>query len=245
MALFAKDSGKVKRSVDLSPNTDTALDAFRGLTEKRGVALSRGAAIDAVMGAVLRLSGAQAARLYEEAIRGLKSSQDMLDATSREDALIRQEAASEVEAWKRAAELFEILADGFNEPAPMRSVKMRGCRVLLPDSPDWIIVNEGDAAKSSNATVIEIRNRTRFNAPHFVYFDDGEASTSIIDKAILAVYPRYADILAARVEPIRDAKGNYLNLEQLAEAPLPCYFPVPPTGSPYGIALIPEKGEAG
>ena len=246
MSLFSKEKGRVKRSVDLSPNTDVALDAFRNLSEKRGVSLSRGAAIDAVLGAILRLSPEMAASLYKEARRGLKAAQDALDATSREDALSRRSATENVEGWKTVAELFDIIADGYEEPAPMRSIGMKGRRVLIPDAPDWILVNEGNAAQSTVATVVEIKNGARFDAPHFVYFDNGEAGHKAIDAAILAVYPRYEDILAARIEPVKDSDGNYLNLEELKEAPMPGYFPAqqnnPVSGNPYGVVIIPEKG---
>lgn len=245
MSLFSKEKGRVKRSVDLSPNTDVALDAFRDLSAKRGVSLSRGAAIDAVLGAILRLTPEMAARLYKEAHKGLKGAQDALDATSREDALSRRNAAETVEGWKSVVELFDIMADGYEEPAPMRSIRMSGRRVLIPDAPDWILVNEGDAAQSTVATIVEIKNGARFNAPHFVYFDNGEASSRAIDAAILAAYPRYGEILAARIEPMKDADGNYLNLEELKEAPAPGYFPAqendPIAGNPYGVAIIPAR----
>lgn len=246
VSLFARENRRVKRSVDLSPSSDVLLDAFRKLAEKRDVSLSRGAAIDAVLGAVLRVSPGQAARLYDAARKGLASSQDALDATSREDALSRQRAAEEVESWQRIAELFDILSNDYIEPAPMRSVKMLGQHLLVPDAPDWILVNEKDAACSTRATIVEVKNGARFEAPHFVYFDTGESSTRSIDAAILEIYPDYEKILAARVEPVRDAEGNLLNLDQLKEAPVPGYFPALPNdpvqGNPYGVVLVPEKG---
>ena len=246
MSLFSKENGRVKRSVDLSPNTDVALDTFRSLSKKHGVLLSRGAAINAVLGAILRLSPEMAARLHKEANKALKSAQDALDATSREDALSRRSAADTVENWKNVVELFDIIADGHKEPAPMRSIAMDGRHLLVPDAPDWILVNESKAAQSTVATIVEIKNGTHFNAPHFVYFDNGEAGPKAIDAAILAVYPGYKSILAARIEPVKDSDGNYLNLEELKEAPMPGYFPAQPNdpaaGNPYGVVIIPEKG---
>lgn len=247
-SLFAKEKGRVKRSVDLSPKTDEVLDNFRILAEKDGVSLSRGAAIDAVLGAILSLSPAQAARIYTNVSKELKVAQDTLDATSRDDVLSHRRAADEVESWERVTELFDILSDDYTEPAPMRSIPMSGCHIIVPDAADWIIVNAANAADSTHATVVEIKNGSRFNAPHFVFFDCGEASTEAIDAAIIAVYPQYENVLAARVEPIRDTEGNLLNLGQLKEAPMPGYFPVhyandPAQETPYGVVLVPEKGE--
>lgn len=244
MPLFEKEKSRIKRSVDLSPDTDVALDAFRALAEKRGVSLSRGAAIDAVLGAILRLKPEQAARLYNEARKGIEAAQIELDATSRDDALSWRSAAEDVDGWKSIAELFDVIADDYVEPAPMRSIKMLGQRILIPDSTDWIVVNESNAAGSTKATIVEVKNGSRFGAPHFIYFADGETSTEAIDAAILAVYPRYEDILAARVEPAVDSSGNCLNLEQLRNAPVPGYFAAMSNGSvaenPYGVILIPD-----
>lgn len=248
MTLFVRERSRIKRSVDLSPWTDEALDDFRALSEKRGLSLSRGAAIDAVLGAVLRLSPEQAAHLRDAAGRGLETSLEALDATSRDDIYTRREAAENVARWEDAIELFDIIADDYEQSTPMRSIQMHGKRLLIPDSPDWISINEGDAARSTVATIVEVKNGAQFDSPHFVYFDDGETTPSAIDAAILAIYPSYADILAARVKPIRDADGRYLNREQLQNAPDPGYYPAQPhdpvLGDPYGVVIISEKGES-
>ena len=45
---------------------------------------------------------------------------------------------------------------------------------------------------------------------------------------------------------MKDSNGNYLNLEELKEVPIPGYFPArqidPVAGNPYGVVIIPEKG---
>lgn len=242
MSIFNKEKTRTKRSVDLSSRTDIAIDSFRSLAEKHGASLSRGAAIDAVLGVILGLSPSQAYRLLATAREGLKNDQDLLDAISREDVLSRRDANDTVNAWKQACELFGILADGYHEPKPMRSIQMHGRRILVPDASDWISVNEDNAAESTVATIVEVRNGERFDVPHFIYFDNGESSTQAIDKAVLSTYPRYEEVLKAKVEPVRDSDGTYLNLDELKSAPWPGYFRAQPndpeSGNPYGIMLI-------
>ena len=124
----------------------------------------------------------------------------------------------------------------------MRSIQMHGRRILVPDASDWISVNEDNAAESTVATIVEVRNGERFDVPHFIYFDNGESSTQAIDKAVLSTYPRYEEVLKTKVEPVRDANGTYLNLDELKSAPWPGYFRAQPndpeSGNPYGIMLI-------
>lgn len=248
MSLFTRDKVRTKRSVDLSPSTDAALDAFRTLVDKRGTSLSRGAAIDAVLTTVLSLNPPQAYRLLATAQQELESSKEVLDSTSHSDALSHQQADNDVKTWTQICELFGILADGHQELPPMRSIQMNGCRVLVPDAPDWITVNESEAISCNAATIVEVRNGGRFDMPHFIYFDNnGKSTTGDIDKAVLAVYPRYKKVLKAHVEPIRDANGRYLNIEELKNAPWPGYFPVleydEESRNPYGVVLIPDRKE--
>lgn len=247
MSIFTKEKSRTKRSVDLSSKTDTALDSYRLLiTEKHGVSLSRGAAIDSVLGVILNLEPPQAYQLLIRSEQELRNAQALLDATSREDVLSRQAAVNSVTTWTQICELLGILADGHQELPPMRSIQMNGCRVLVPDAPDWITVDEGEAISCSAATIVEVRNAARFDMPHFIYFDNnGKSTTDDIDKAVLAVYPRYKEVLKAPVEPIRDANGRYLNIEELKNASWPEYFPVlehdKESSNPYGVVLIPDK----
>lgn len=249
MSLFTKEKSRVKRSVDLSVGVDVALDEFRELVAKHGTSLSRGAAIDVILSAVLQLKPSQANRLLKTATHELGSAQAILDSTSLVDALSYRNALKEVETWKQVTELLDILGDGYEDRPPMRSIGMKGSRVLVvPDSDGWILVNEEDAPDCTEATIVEVKNGAQFNAPHFVYFNNGKAATHVIDAAIIEIYPPYKDILAARVEPKRDESGSYVNLDELKNAPIPGYFPAlpddPMAGNPYGVVLIDgEKGE--
>ena len=245
---FSPRRSPARNAASTSPSeTDTALDSYRLLiTERHGVSLSRGAAIDSVLGVILNLEPPKVYQLLMRAEQELRSARGLLDATSREDVLSRQAAVNSVTTWTQVCELFGILADGHQELPPMRSIQMNGFRVLVPDAPDWITVNEGEAISCSVATIVEVRNAARFDMPHFIYFDNnGKSTTGDIDKAVLAVYPRYKEVLKVPVEPIRDANGRYLNIEELKNASWPEYFPVlehdKESSNPYGVVLIPDK----
>lgn len=240
---------KLKRSVDLSPDTDVNLDRFRELAAGEGALPSRGAAIDAIVNTVLSLSSSDAAAMCQAARRALSAAEARIDATDRNDELAYRDATSSVKRFGGLVELFGILAGGITTSQPMRSIRMEGKRVLIPDSEDWIVINEKDAPRSTQATIVEIKNGARFGAPHFVYFDRGTARAAEIDEAILEVYPAYSEILSARVQPAYDAHGRIINLEEYAEAPLPGYFCAAPhdpeMGDPYGVHIIPNRGRKG
>lgn len=238
---------RTKRSVDLSNDVDAALDAYRGVQEKRGNPLSRGAAIETILGPILSLSPAQASQLGAAAEKELKSTQTLLDATRREDAFSHHDLQKEAEVWKTVRDLFETLAGDSIPRKPMRSIQMRAKRVIIPDSPDWVVVNEANAAGSTRATIIEVKNGDRFNVPHFVYFDNAETSTQLMDKAIVAIFPDFEKVLKEQVEPVMDANGVCLNLGEVQRAPAPGYFPAcehdPIQGDPYGVHIVlDEKG---
>ena len=240
----SRSTERTKRSIDLSKDVDAKLDSYRDTLENRGTPLSRGAAIETVLGPILSLNPAQASRLRATAERELKNEQELLDATSREDACSRHDLQKELETWEVVINLFEVLQGDFIPPEPMRAIQMCGKRVIIPDSSDWVVINEVNAPSSTRATVIEIKNGERFDTPHFIYFDNAETSTKLMDKAILAVFPDYEKVLKARVEPVMDANGVCLNLEQVRNAPIPGYFPArehdPILGDPYGIHVIPD-----
>ena len=239
---------RTKRSVDLSNDVDAALDAYRGVQERRGKPLSRGAAIETILGPILSLSPAQASQLGAAAEKELKSTQALLDVTQREDAFSHHDLQREAEVWKTVHDLFETLAVDSTPRKPMRSIQMRGKRVIIPDSPDWVVINEVNAASSTRATIIEVKNGARFNVPYFVYFDNEETSTRLMDKAILAIFPDFERVLKEQVEPVMDANGVCLNLGEVQRAPATGYFPAcehdPILGDPYGVHIIPdEKGK--
>ena len=244
--LFRKQAEKLKRSVDLSIETDAAIDHFRELFEKQGHRLSRGTVIDVVLNAVLNLRPDQAFYLLGESRSRLQSSKALLDATNSADEIAHAEAESTCQRWENVIELFSVLANGYVRPKPMKKIQMQGRSLIVPDSDDWIVVNPCDAPYSTVATVVEIRNGAEYNMPHFVYFEDGNAPTNVIDRAILAVYPAYRKVLDAKVDIQVDAQGEYVNLDEWANAPTPGYFPAQPnnptTGNPYGVMIILDKG---
>lgn len=249
MSIFTKEKSRTKRSVGLSSKTDTALDSYRLLiAEKHGVSLSRGAAIDSILGVILNLEPPQAYQLLIRSEQELRNAQALLDATSREDVLSRQAEVNSVATWGQICELFGILADGHQELPPMRSIQMNGCRVLIPDAPDWITVNEGEAIRCNAATIVEVRNAERFDMAHFIYFDNDDTATKDIDEKIAIVWPEYEEVLKRRVKPVLDSEGKCLNAKEFLDAPNTGYYRAttydPLRGNPYGVATIPdENGE--
>lgn len=242
MSIFAKQKARVKRSVDLSEDTDRLLDRFRSVAEEHGNSLSRGAALDSTTGVVLRLSPSQAYGFRAEADRQLEAAQTLLNMTDPKNKLLYRKAQEDVENLRLIDELFALLAGNYAEPSPMRVVEMYQRRLFIPDAEDWVLINSENAPESSKATIVEVQNGARFGARHYVFFDNGETAPKYIDRAIRAKCPEYEKILLAKVEPVRDANGSYLNIEQLRNAPSIGYFParddIPASEAPYGVVII-------
>lgn len=247
--LIKRQTEKMKRSVDLAVGTDEAVDRFRKLVEKRGTRLSRGTVIDIVLNAVLSLSPEQAFHLLEKSRSQFESAKKMLDATNSEDEASYNEAKAICKHWENIIELFEILADDYVKPNPMRKIRMRGRSLVIPESRDWVVVNPDSAPYSTVATIVEVRNGAKYNMPHFVYFENGEMTTREIDRAILTVFPDYQIVLDNKVDIQVDSRGEYINLDEWANAPTPGYFPAQTnnstTGNPYGVVIIMDAGGEG
>lgn len=232
---------RIKRSVDLSQDTDGYLDHFRDLAARKSPPLSRGAALDIVAKATLSLTPDEAAEISHAVSKVLRAAQERLEGISSTNEYTYSEANASVERLTDFVELLDILSDGRRAPAPMRRIDMRGKRLYIPDSDDWYVLNDQHAAISDEATIVEVKDGSRFGIPHFVYFDNGETATNLIDEKILDVFPEYREVLARQVKPLYDADGNFLNANEYARSPIRGYFhPLPLNalmGNPYGVHI--------
>lgn len=247
--MFFQAPKRVKRSVDLNEETDFRIDHYRDLLKKRGVTASRGAAIDNGLGPLLSLSPEQAAKLKQFVDREHASSEKILNATPSSDKFSWAKRERETSALQGLSEILETLADGVIPDQPMRKIPMLGGKALLvPDDPEnWVVANEDDAPYSDKATIVEIRNGSKYGMPHFVVFHRGEIVAEFIDEAVTRVCPEYESVLAKRVTPRYDSDGNFLNLDEWDASPAIGRFPAMPhnpvLGNPYGIEIIDEGGK--
>lgn len=100
-------------------------------------------------------------------------------------------------------------------------IPLRGGDVLLvPRSPDYVLLNATDVNRFCNAVVLEVANRGALDIPHFVYLTDktarmlSESDREIIFSAAGAIYPDFNVALEQHVELVPDGHGGYANVEE-------------------------------
>lgn len=240
---------RIKRSVDMSEETDYFVDRYRDLLSKLGTTVSRGAVIDSVLPSLLSLNPKQAVKLSQIVEREGKLSQSLYESTPESEELARNELSKEVETWARLKSILDVLSDGLTPIQPMVKIPMAGdLSILVPDDPrNWIVANPMDAPFADEATIVEVRNGKIYGVPHFVVFHSGDVSAEVIDEIVTRAFPKFEAILNKRVDPHYDAEGNFLNLAEWDASPAIGRFPAMPhnpvLGNPYGIEIIDEGGK--
>lgn len=251
LAPRAGEARKTKIGTTILERTSTLIARFRSSDE--GEFRTPGEVIDYVVGATLDLSDEAArdlARFCE--LRG-EEAKRKLDSLGNWGAGKMQEAEARrtADGYAKLADLFGRQspgADGFATPDPMRRVDMKaGAYVVFPDAPDWIVINEERASKSSHVFVIEIKNGYKYSAPHFVYFGadpKAEIDRETILKEVASVWPTLVEVRKAFVEPVYDRNGKMLNYKEANEAPAVGIFEVRDSSSfdsikdaPYGVMV--------
>lgn len=109
----------------------------------------------------------------------------------------------------------------------MRRIDMKGAYLLCPD--DWILLDICDPASSTNAVVIEFRNKEKLNLPHFVFFVDR---------------PLDEEMKADALRQAAEASEEYRMLDAMdvKEQPAPGFYYIPDLGStnhyPFGAMIV-------
>lgn len=123
---------------------------------------------------------------------------------------------------------FVLPATGEDDVSVMRRLDMFGeAYVVFPDAEDWIVVNEENAPQCGNVFVLEVRNSSKYNVPHFIYFSN--ADSCAIDEmadAVEPVWPKIREIQNMKVEPALDKNGKLLNQEEWAASPVMGVFKI-------------------
>ena len=138
-------------------------------------------------------------------------------------------------------------------PAPkqvkMQRIAIKSGTLIVPE--DWILVEWDEASDSDYVGVIETRNGSKYDLPHFFFHSRKEISelTDIEEETVLKhcceVYPAFREVLRRRVKPVFE-DGIMVNREEYRVAPEPGIFGIPVAGSrgdderdyPYGAMII-------
>lgn len=169
----------------------------------------------------------------------------------------KQEAQQNLEHYQ---ELRAFFLDG-KEPEPkektgMRKVYLKEGYLLIPDSPDWILLdNFSTPSDCMYAGVVETREpmdgQKKYHAKHFVFFSDYPCAhdyPSDMDDAVFSACcdkdPTFKDILNAIVTPAYNGPEIVSNMTNFAEykaAPCPGLFHIVEKGDPlYWSDLTPD-----
>ena len=165
----------------------------------------------------------------------------------------------EYDAYHAIATLFnngqKIQCDSQKERDNMQKITLKEGYLICPS--DWVIINPEEAPNALWANVIECRNHTRYNIPHFVYFitdlNDYKNNNKTFEKKIHQkcerIYPRFKDILKQQVNDdlkINDPDYNK-KLIEWENAPTIGHFPIyvqnddttePGYKPPFGAKII-------
>ena len=108
----------------------------------------------------------------------------------------------------------------------LQKISLKNGLLICPKS--YVIVNSEEAPDMEYACVVECRNATRYNVPHYLIFCDRKYSAdyddnykSMLIKKLLDHHPDFQRIMDAQVKPIYDPEmpGKLLNANACSEAP--------------------------
>ncbi|MDU1587022.1 MULTISPECIES: hypothetical protein [Clostridium] len=112
----------------------------------------------------------------------------------------------------------------------MKRIDIEDGYVIFPD--DWLVVYNHNPINSKYAGVVEVKNGTEYNAPHFLFFSEKpinqltENDIELIDKECSVIFPKYKDILRDYVPLIFDKEHKPINLDEHITSPIPGYFAI-------------------
>lgn len=128
------------------------------------------------------------------------------------------------EQLQRLHDHFSLYRGKEDEPQGMRRIDLlNGDYAVLPSS--WILIEPEECAVScSQVGIIEIRGGAKYDAPHFVFFHNGDYNQKDKLQRAAKLWPRMTDVMRDEVKLITDDEGHYLNMDEHLAAPIICYF---------------------
>lgn len=113
---------------------------------------------------------------------------------------------------------------------------------------EWIVIKNDIRESCRYVGTVEVRNGTRYNAPHFLFFSktpvnriESEEREKIMT-ACTEVYPAFRKILKHQIEPQYNENNKLINGEQLISAPTVGLFQIPTYGEasdyPAGAMVV-------
>ena len=139
--------------------------------------------------------------------------------------------SNKIKAYDTIYDAFSDFDNNSVDETSMMKLNLQDGYMYYPSN--WILLNPEDAAKTNYACVVECRNSTKYNIPHFVYLNNVQSAEfytsefkEAINERILHMFPLFADILERQIEPIfeKGSKIKLLNEDEWLKAPTIGYF---------------------
>ena len=124
-----------------------------------------------------------------------------------------------------------------NDDSKMKRIEILDGYVTCPK--EWVILDENTAKKKYYVGVVEIKNGSKYNAPHFLFFSDipisqlNENDINLIDNKCYEKWNKYKQVLNDYVKPEYDKNRNITNFKEYSECPVPGYFDIPESDNLY------------
>ena len=187
-----------------------------------------GEAIDYIFGLVTGLDAEVARALDRVCIQRISSIADEINRL-RPDGSEEMNIGSKRLQQEQFCALHDHLSTLYKDEEVSDGMKrvnlLGGDYVIFPS--DWILLEPAASAQDcSQVGVIEIRGGAKYEAPHFIFFHNGEYSEKDKLEKATELWPRMKEVRRDEVKLVADDQGHYLNMDEHLAAPIICYFNV-------------------
>ncbi|GAA0106722.1 hypothetical protein UT300013_33460 [Paraclostridium sordellii] len=240
--MFNKKNDKVKKSIDFTKENMDLLDKYKSVY---GFS-SNNEIINYLINTFLDL---------EPGIKKSLGEFCNLEYKNLNDELINVEPFERIEKQnfqEQYKNLVRFFTNG-NEPLTknldnnsMKRIEIEDGYVIIPD--DWIVLNENEAKDCRYVGVVEVKNGSDYDAPHFIFFSRNpineltDIDTDNIDKECCFKFPKYSEILEKKVHLRFDKNRKPINLDEHLKSPIPGYFGIQDQGNgnfyPFGAMIF-------
>lgn len=238
---FSKEAmimaGKKKVAMDITEDTAARIDTIRKL---RPDLQSNGAVVDC-LASITDYDSEILREIAEVFTRHQREVHEQIGRLPQSAVFRRADLDEFASRLRDSAALFEALSyerpiNPETELEPIKSIKMNGKVLKIPQNDRWIVANEADASIYDEAVIMEITDPNEPNPPHFILFTDEYS----VRKKLWATAHQTIKMKCPEFEPYADIS---IRNEPDDERGSIGFYPVrmAPQKNPYGIELTPSS----
>lgn len=224
--MFEKNKKKKKMSIDFSLRNYETMVQYAS-----DHSLSSGALLNFLIENFLNLS-LETKQMFSEAILEYIDRLDFKTSTAAE--VERHFIQKQKQIILNLLDFFTdgtgILEEDIMTKNTMKRIEIKDGYALVPK--DWIELTGMQPKNCQYVGVVEVRNASRYNVPHFVFFLEkpinkmNDQDYSYVNRECVKAYPQFQSIIDHQVEPAYDDNHQLVNRELWLAAPTIGYFPI-------------------